>query len=155
LVEVLPNIGPVVATVSAKAVREIYEVRMALEGLAGRLCAERASDDQLDQIAEVIADFARTPSVTEQLQIKGRFYDVLLDAAANDEITRMLGGLRARVTGLRTRTLSLPGRYAETVEELNAILVALRNRDADAAEAACRAHVDAARHTALAELAEI
>ena len=44
LIETIPNRGPIVASLSAEDAQYIYEVREALEGLAGRLFAERASD---------------------------------------------------------------------------------------------------------------
>ena len=43
LIEVVPHRGPVVATLSADQARDIYEVRIQLEGLACKLFAEKAT----------------------------------------------------------------------------------------------------------------
>lgn len=156
LVEVMPNIGPVVATVSPQAARDLYEVRASLEGLAGRLSAERATQEQIDRLAATVEQYAQTSETQRDvlLALKDDFYTSLLDAAGNVEITRMLQGLRARVTVLRTTTLSRPGRAAETVIELRAIIRAISSHDPVSAEAACCAHVQAALNTALQALSE-
>lgn len=154
LVTVLANMGPVVASVSTQDARNIYQVRAALEGLAGRLFAERASDAQVARLAEIVRSFAENGETNawSRLDLKERFYEVLLEGADNAEVSRTLLGLRARITVLRTTTLSRPGRFEETVDELNAIIAAITSRDSERAGAACRAHVEAALDTALREL---
>lgn len=153
LVKVLANVGPVVASLTLKNARDIYEVRIALEALAGRLFAERASEAKVDQLAKVVAEYAASTDVPSRLDIKDRFYEIMLGGAGNDEVTRMLTGLRARISVLRTTTLARPGRFEETVSELNEILAGITARDAARAEAACRAHVNAALDTAVHALA--
>src|SRR5262245_4537182 len=43
LVDVVPNFGAVVANLNARAICDALQVREMLEGLAARLCCERAS----------------------------------------------------------------------------------------------------------------
>jgi GntR family transcriptional regulator, trigonelline degradation regulator len=151
LIEVIANVGPVVATVSAKIAKDIYQVRGQLEGLAGRLCAEHGTDAQIAKLEAIVAQYAASEPLgsEEQLRLKGTFYDVLLAAADNDEITRMLTSLRARVTALRKTTLSHPGRFQATVRELQEIVAAIKARDPERTDRACHAHVEAAFETAL------
>lgn len=152
LVRVLANVGPVVASVSLRDARNIYEVRAALEGLAGRLFAQNASDQQLTALSQVVQTFSLTDEPAKRLVLKDRFYEILLGGADNAEISRVLTGLRARISVLRTTTLAHPGRFDETVTELDEIISAVTARDADRAESACRAHVEAARQVAILEL---
>lgn len=152
LVTVLANVGPVVASVGTVEARNIYEVRAALEGLAGRLFAQKATDAQVGRLTDVVEQFAQSSgdeNAPSRLALKEDFYETLLTGAGNDEVSRMLVGLRARIAVLRKTTLSKPGRFDETVEELNAIIGAIRERDADRAELACRLHVEAALKTAM------
>jgi DNA-binding GntR family transcriptional regulator len=55
---------------------------------------------------------------------------------------------------LRWTSLSVPGRAQETIREMGAIVQAIEAKDADAAAAACAAHVRNAAATALARMAE-
>lgn len=155
LVTVLANIGPVVASVTLKDAGDIYEVRAALEGLAGRLFAERASASQVSKLKDVVSAFAQSQpndGDRRRLELKDLFYEILLEGAANAEVTRTLMGFRARISVLRATTLSRPGRFGETVNELNEIIAAITARDTARTEAACRAHVEAAMKTAVLEL---
>ena len=47
LIETVPHKGPVVVTLTMQDARELYQVRAALEGLAGELFAAKASDQQI------------------------------------------------------------------------------------------------------------
>jgi DNA-binding GntR family transcriptional regulator len=58
------------------------------------------------------------------------------------------------VTYLRATTHAQPGRPAQTVEEVRAIVDALEAGDADAAAEACAFHVRQAAHTVLSAVAD-
>jgi DNA-binding GntR family transcriptional regulator len=86
------------------------------------------------------------------LQVKAVFYAALFDGAGNETIKTILLGLQARITVLRSISMSQPGRLAATVEEVRKIVEALEARDPDAAEQACATHVMSAGAVALAAL---
>jgi DNA-binding GntR family transcriptional regulator len=155
LVENVPNKGPTVATLTVEDARQIYEVRGALEGLAGALFAERASAAQLEalvagtrRLEEAFASGDRRQIRTQTL----RYYDVLLEGCGNKLVGDMIRGLQARVTFLRSTSMSHPGRAPSSLAEMQRITKAIAKRDAKAARKACRAHVEAARDAALAML---
>jgi len=156
LVEMIANQGPIVARLSLDDAREVYEVREVVEGLAGRLFAESASDAQ---VAELVGTFERMRAAvaegrhSELVTHKDAFYSVLFAGARNAIAARTIDGLRTRITALRSRTLSRPGRAEETIEEVGDIVAAIVARDAVRAEAACKRHVAIAADIALAMLA--
>src|SRR5271169_4894481 len=59
LVTVIPNKGTVVTSVSAEEARQLYQVRSALEGLAGRLFAENATQAQRTALVRAQKRIAR------------------------------------------------------------------------------------------------
>jgi DNA-binding GntR family transcriptional regulator len=157
LLESVPNQGTVVARLGVDSARDLYEVRALLEGYAGRLFAERASD--ADRAALRVAfgfvekSFAQQ-GLVEQLDGKDEFYDVLLRGAGNDEIRQILLGIHARVQMLRGISMQSPGRLSTSLEELRQITDAAIAGDPAATEAACRIHIEHAAVIALAALAE-
>ncbi|MFD4195638.1 GntR family transcriptional regulator [Amycolatopsis thermoflava] len=157
LVTTVPNRGPVVTELTAFDAKALFEVRGALEGLAGALFAERATAEQREQLGKVVRRFARTyrkADLAERLAMKDDFYDVLIAGAVNPVIESTLRGIHARVQMLRGLSLQADGRAPETVRELEAIHDAAAVRgDADAAREACERHVRNAAATALRELA--
>jgi DNA-binding GntR family transcriptional regulator len=157
LLESVPNQGTVVARLGVDSARDLYEVRALLEGYAGRLFAERASDqDRADlRVAfEFVEKSFAQQSLVEQLEGKDEFYDVLLRGAGNDEIRQILLGIHARVQMLRGISMQSPGRLRTSLEELRRITDAAIAGDPAATETACRTHIEHAAVIALAALAE-
>ena len=142
LVAVTPQ-GPIVATISSEEAAELYEVRAVLEGLAGRLAAERATDADKAKLSEVVAQLESVPADEAEtlVHLKERFYQVLFDAAGNHSVSQILAGLRARINFLRMTSLSEPDRLEEAIQELHAVVGAISDGDLDGAERACRQHV--------------
>jgi len=157
LVVVVPYRGPFVAFLSAAEAAQIYEVRGALEALAGEGFAERASDEERAEIRRVYEQLAATPADAGRetlLGIKRRFYDVLLRGGRNVYVARMLEQLLNRNSQLRATSLSDPGRLPRTVAEIRRIVEAIEQRDPEGAAAACREHVRCAAAVALRVLRE-
>jgi DNA-binding GntR family transcriptional regulator len=150
LVATIPQRGAVVAIPTPEEAAELYEVRAALESLAARRFVEHASDSQVralraafDEVADVMSagDDADTLAM---IQAKDRFYDVLLKGSGNRSIHSILSGLTARVSVLRATSMSQPGRALRSLAEIEAIVLAVERRDAEAAAEACAHHVEMA-----------
>ncbi|MDA2893317.1 GntR family transcriptional regulator [Mycolicibacterium sp. BiH015] len=146
--------GSAVALLSADSARQIYEVRSQLEGLAGRLFAERADEGDrralrlaLIHVEEAVDDIRRL------ITAKAEFYRVLIAGGRNAELTRLIESINRRITSVRTVSLSAPGRPAESVAEVRAICEAAVAGDSDLTERLCRTHVENAAAVALPQLA--
>lgn len=152
LVTVIPHRGTFVAYLTAAEAAQIYEVRGVLEGLAGEAFATRASDEERQELRAVFEQFARTkPDAgnTVLLELKQRFYAVLLKGTRNDYVARMLDQIFNRNMQLRATSMSEPGRLPRTIDELRRIVEATERRDGEESSAACRAHVQSAAAVAL------
>lgn len=55
LVKNIPNKGAVVVGISEQDVEDIYEIRIRTEGLAARLCAEKITDEELEELEQCMA----------------------------------------------------------------------------------------------------
>ncbi|HSV82726.1 MAG TPA: GntR family transcriptional regulator [Ramlibacter sp.] len=152
LVDVIPNKGPIVAMVSARQAREVFQLRAELEGLASQLFAELASDAQMKALQEAFAQlreaYGSGDSVT-MLAAKTRFYECLVDGAGNEMLGTVLRQLHARAMVLRATSLSQPGRTIESERELAEIMKSIRKRDGAAARQASVAHITKAAQAAL------
>ena len=158
LIENVPHRGPVVASIDQKEAAEIYEVREILEAMAGAGFARNATESQLARLEQAVAALKHPKIHGEQSQLvatKNRFYEILFEGCGNRVLARLLIALNNRVTLLRRVSLSQKGRLRRSIRELDAIVDAIRQRDADAAFAACQRHVRNAAEAALAQLAKI
>jgi DNA-binding GntR family transcriptional regulator len=157
LVTVIPQRGAVVATISLQEAADIYEARAAIESLLVRRFVERAGDEHLDRLAGAL-DQLRDATVSGQpireiLNVKSRFYDVLVDGADSAVLATMLSSLQARVSVLRARSLTHEGRPMESLGEVQTLVKAISARDADEAARLCAEHVRNAARTGMGELA--
>lgn len=156
LVTTIPNKGTVVTEVTAEEARQLYQVRSALEALAGRLFVENAAPAQRRALTNAFRAVERaaakgSPAV---LAAKDKFYDVLFEGGGNEALRSIAGTLHARVNLLRSLSLSRPGRAAESLAELAEIVAAVQANDADAAAKACSHHVEAAGMAGFSALTE-
>lgn len=156
LVVVVPNRGPEVATLTLHDAESLYEIRRALEALAGSLFAERATGadcaELLSALNEVKAAMAGD-DVLQKLAAKNNFREVLISGSKNSEIGRMLRAVTARTQALRIYSLSVPSRGAEVVSELIRVTSAAAvQRDPDEARAACDEHARKATESTLGEM---
>jgi DNA-binding GntR family transcriptional regulator len=146
LVELLPNRGAVVRGPSAREIREAYEVRAELEGLAAELAAGRISDRDLlrlreaqalfrESVATLIARRARRPEPwrDESVWVRANdlFHQAILDAAANTRLSDTIADLhRSFPRDLTWAALSQSSRLLEeNIVQHEAILEAIEQRD--------------------------
>jgi DNA-binding GntR family transcriptional regulator len=128
-----------------------------LEGLAARLFAERASDEQVAalraQVDILRAAFAELDSAEQRIQtmlnVKDRYYDVFLAGCGNEQIRNIHEGLQARVRLMRATSLGRPDRPDQTLTEIDAVVTAIEARDPEAAEKAAKTHVERAAEQGL------
>ena len=155
LVTAIPNKGTVVARVSAEEARQLYEVRSALEGLAGRLFVQNATQAQRNALVKALQRIERlTAKGAPLINAKDSFYEVLFEGGGNEALRSVTAGLHARVSVLRALSLSVPGRPAQSLREMRDIVDAVLAGDADAAARACSRHVEEAGRVGLQALAE-
>ena len=158
LLTVVAQKGARVSAPSLEEAIDLYEVRSALESIVVSRFVERATDQEVRSLRAAVKNFKRvsthTTDILELLRAKEAFYEVLVRGARSNGLQQLLEGIKARVHALRATSLSHPGRVAETVAELEAIVAAITDRDAPLASQLCAAHVRNACNTALASLRE-
>jgi DNA-binding GntR family transcriptional regulator len=155
LVTAIPNKGTVVARVSAEEARQLYEVRSVLEGLAGRLFVRNATQAQRNALVKALQRIERLAAKGAPLiNAKDSFYEVLFEGGGNEALRSVTAGLHARVSVLRSLSLSVPGRSTQSLQEMRDIVDAVLAGDADAAARACSRHVEEAGRVGLQALAE-
>lgn len=157
LIEIVPNRGPVVATVSVQEATWLYEARAALESQAAEMFARRATAEQKARLARSLRTVAKAVAGSDllaKLSAKDDFYEVLFEGADNPIIGSLLRGLHARISLLRRLSLGTPGRGASTLAELQGLVAALDAGEASKAAKLARRHVQSAADIAIARLSE-
>ena len=148
--------GVVVADLDRQQVSELYAMREVLEGAAARLAARHIDDCEIE-VLELLLDRAdKTNNDPATLaEINRQFHEMIYGAAHNRYLTQTLEQLRNALALLRGTTFAVPGRAETAAREHRAILDAIRRRDSNNAEAAARAHIEAAHRARLRLLLEV
>ncbi len=155
LVTAIPNKGTVVASVSAEEARQLYEVRSALEELGGRLFVQNATQAQRNALVKALQRIERLVAKgAPVINAEDSFYEVLFEGGGNEALRSVAVGLHARLSVMRALSLSVPGRPAESLQEMRDIVDAVLAGGADAAARACSRHVEEAGRVGLQALAE-
>ncbi|WP_027893784.1 MULTISPECIES: GntR family transcriptional regulator [Calidithermus] len=142
LVELSPNKGARVRVITPQEVREVYEVRALLEAEGARLAAQRASEAELEALAQRLEALDRIPAeqYPEQMRVDFEFHSLLMEASHNRTLARVYQDLRSGLALVRAHQQTL-SQHPKTREQHRQILQALQAREAERAARAAKAHV--------------
>ncbi|MEX2450183.1 MAG: GntR family transcriptional regulator [Rhodospirillales bacterium] len=132
--------GLVVRALSGKDLTEMFQIREQLEGLAARLAAETITPIELASLEALVARMAAETDKTELRALTGQFHLQIAEAARNARLYEMIRELQERVRQFEQSTLYMSGQPAEAIKEHRALIEAIKDRDADAAERVAREH---------------
>jgi len=153
LVEHVARVGAVVRTLDYAEIIELYEMRAVLESTAARMAAHAATKIEIEELEEINTEMADAIEDSDRIyELNRQFHLLLLGAAKNRFLIKSMATLQKTLMILGATTLSETARASSAIEEHRAVLVALRDRDALAAESSMRAHIEAAHRTRLQKL---
>jgi DNA-binding GntR family transcriptional regulator len=143
LVELVPNRGATVRRLSRKELREHFQIRELLEGLAARLAAEAAADPvQRGRALQLHAHMLADPQAG--LDFRERelsLHRLLLDMSANAQLARLLSRLHVPLSTAQV-SHSLTGEQLQRARRAQLEIVrAVAQGQPDEAEAAMRQHL--------------
>lgn len=144
LLDVVPMRGTFLRQPSIDDVREIYEVRLAIEGMATCLVAERGPPPELRAFRGRLAAFLDRddPAAIEQMDRAGwEFHDAIVAATGNRRMRQMYEALRLPIMALRSGRPVGAARARQSLAEHLAILAAIEAGDAALAQRRMTEHL--------------
>lgn len=145
-VELVPRKGAMVAEVSPESALDCYDVRIALEGLAARLAAERATEEDVDLMGQMLTAGSAAVAAGEWMSLatlNNSFHAALAQAARNQELLALMHQYELRIAWIFSRAAKSRGEPAW--EEHTRIVEAVAAHDADSAELLARQHIENSR----------
>ncbi|CAO1666773.1 GntR family transcriptional regulator [Salinicola sp. NYA28a] len=144
MVRVLPKRGTFVAQLSVTELVERFEVMAELEGMCARLAARRMTPEELAALHRAQAACRECMAAGDAdgyYYENGTFHHLIYQASHNDFLAQEASRLHAILKPYRRLQLHARRRLASSFDEHEAVMAALERGDADAAEAAIKAHV--------------
>ncbi len=145
LIRRVPRAGTWVAPMDLDYVKQVAEVRVALEGLAGELAAERITEDQL-VLLEQILQKAKTDQAAEDVnyqelvQYEARFHRIVYAATGNKKLEELLLEYLGIGTRLWYYLVFTEEQLFRLFDEQQLMLDALKKRDGKLARKHMEAH---------------
>lgn len=150
LVEIVENKGATVKSHTLDEILNYMEIREVLEGLVARRAAAAISDAQLRNLEDIVgqmADCLQNNRLDEYSNLNRRFHQVIYESSDNQQAVEMINIIKTQLLRYHIRTILVPGRDRESLEEHRYILESLQARDAMLAEQQTRWHIANIRNT--------
>ena len=145
LVLMIPRKGAEVAKISARSLRDVLEVRRALEELAIELACQRMSEEEVGNLQKAQEDFKKAIAEGDAMKIAEtdeHFHDVIYEGTQNAKLIQMLNNLREQMYRYRVEYLKDIAVRRTLADEHRSICEALRAGDETKALDYIRVHID-------------
>ncbi len=145
LVTMIPRRGAEVAQITEKNLREVLEVRSALDALAVELACERITQEELDSLKRACDHFAeetRQGDANRVARADVALHDIILAASRNDRLVQMIGNVSQQMYRYRLEYVKDEKHYEQLITEHRKIYEAIRDRDKEGGARAIRLHID-------------
>ena len=145
LVLMIPRKGAEVAEITEKSLKDVLEIRRALEDLAVRLACEKITEEEIAQLKIAGDEFKKvigSKDITEVAEADVRFHDVIYEATDNPKLIYLLNNLREQMYRYRVEYLKKDEVRPQLLKEHDEIIrfVTEGNKD-EAARMVCT-HID-------------
>lgn len=144
LVERAPYRGARVRVIDEAEAVEILEARGALEGVAARHAAQRATRPDVAGLRAIVKQMARLFAAGDLLaisELNASLHGRIVEIAKLPKVARLIDDLNAQNVQHQFRTVLAPGRPSQSLREHGAIVEAIASGNAIDAEAAMRTHL--------------
>lgn len=144
LVLMIPRKGAEVAEITEKNLRDVLEVRCALEELAVQLACDRMDEEGIKAMKEASAEFRNTldsDDITRIAQADVAFHDIIYAATDNHRLIQLLNNLREQMYRYRIEYLKKKECYPQLLEEHQTIIDSIESRDKDRATQITGQHI--------------
>lgn len=135
-VRVIPNQGVVIREVSISEVKEIYDMRIALEEFVVRELADGLSGEDFRNLEAILKKQEEACEKRDAVAFHEedrKFHDYLMRVYGNAMITNFIARLRDRIEGINVNMLKTPGNMQLFYGEHKRIFEALRKRSGEEA----------------------
>lgn len=145
LVLMIPRRGAEVAEITEKSMRDVLEVRRALEVLAVSLSCDRISGEQIEALKEAAEEFDRSltsDDVTRTAEADVHFHDIIYRSTDNQRLIQLLSNLGEQMYRYRVEYLKHREFHPQISREHKELISYLEAGQKGQAEEKIAVHID-------------
>ncbi|TNF21283.1 MAG: GntR family transcriptional regulator [Rhodobacteraceae bacterium] len=143
LISIRPNVGATVVSFTMDDVEASIEVLIGLEAIGAERAAERATEAEIAEVADLHARMVAAYEASELMayfHVNQDIHQKIVDAARNPALSRVYAGECARIRRFRFAGNSDRSRWSRAVQEHEQILDAFARRQGPLLRELLRAH---------------
>lgn len=145
LVLMIPRKGAEVADITEKSLRDVLEVRKALEELAVRLACDKITKEEVGNLKAAAQEFKKalaSSDITQIAEADVRFHDIIYEATENQKLVQLLNNLREQMYRYRIEYLKNSGVYNKLIAEHEEIIRHIEKREKEQAAGIVSRHIE-------------
>lgn len=145
LVLMIPRKGAEVAEITEKSLRDVLEVRRALEELAVRLACQKIQPEEIQELKDASREFEdalQTKDVTVYAEADVKFHDIIYRVTDNQRLIQLLYNFREQMYRYRVEYLKREDSHETLLSEHKIIIEMIEKGDEENAVKAVCAHIN-------------
>lgn len=145
LVTMIPRRGAEVSQITEKNLRDVLEVRRALDALAVELACERITEEEKKALAAACTEFeqaTRTKDAKTITQADVKLHDIIVTAAGNERLTKLVNDMSEQMYRYRFEYIKDETKHQSLIQEHRIIYKSIIKCDKKTASEAVKTHID-------------
>lgn len=155
LVTMIPRRGAQVAQISEKGLKDVLEVRRALDTFCAELACERMTEEGAQQLKEAYKVFesaTETKNATIIAKADVSFHDIIISSTGNEKLIITMNNLAEQMYRYRFEYIKDESQHKVLIAEHKALMDAIIARDVEKARKAAMIHIDNQQQSILSQI---
>jgi len=140
LIHIIPNNGIYVNDISFQELKDVFEVRLFLVGLSGRLAAERITPEEINKLKELLDKIKQEKNRRKLIQLDAEFHDLVNYSTKNQALAETLKRLRNQIGRLWFFAKENDAYSQKIPEDFEELIKALENKEQNKSEQIMKDH---------------
>ncbi len=140
----IPRRGAIVADITLQDLRDVLEVRTALEDLAVRKACDYITEEQLKELKRASVDFktaAESGTLVDCVEADMHFHEIIYAATNNKRLQQTLTSLREQMYRYRMEYMKDRRMYKQLIDEHDQIRKCIKKKDKERAATYMQMHI--------------
>lgn len=145
LVVMTPRRGAEVAEITEKSLKDVLEVRRALDILSAELACDRITDEEKEKLREACQDFeqaVKTNDLRKIAQCDVALHDIIVESTGNSRLGRLVNDLAEQMYRYRFEYIKDQSQHKNLVKEHRLIFDAILEGNKKNAAKYAKLHID-------------
>ena len=141
----IPRRGAEVAQITEKSLKDVLEVRRALDALCAELACDRITEEEKEELkraCDAFEEATKTGDTKVIAQADVALHDIIIQATDNARLIQLIHNLSEQMYRYRFEYMKETSEHARLIDEHRIIYQSIINRDKETAAQMARLHID-------------